>query len=70
MRDYKADFEKLKELKKQVADLALDYNDEMMNLPDSETQEYVFNSMIHLLDASGELSSVLDAFEKLIEITG
>lgn len=69
MRDYKADFEKLKELKRQVRDLALDYNDEMTNLPVSETQDYVFNSMIHLLDASGELSKVLDAFERLIKFT-
>lgn len=69
MRDYKADLEKVKELKKQVRDLALDYNDEMMNFPVSETQEYVFNSMVRLLDASGELSKVLDAFERLIEIT-
>lgn len=69
MRDYKADLEKLKELKKQVRDLALDYEEEMVNLPFSETQDYVFNAMIHLLDASGELSRVLDAFEKLVEIT-
>lgn len=69
MRDYKADLEKVKELKKQVRDLALDYEEEMVNLPFSETQDYVFNSMIRLLDASGELSRVLDAFEKLIEIT-
>ena len=69
MRDYKADLEKLKELKKQVRDLALDYEEEMENLPFSETQDYVFNSMIRLLDASGELSRVLDAFEELIKIT-
>ena len=69
MRDYKADLEKLKELKKQVRDLALDYEEEMVNLPFSETQDYVFNSMIRLLDASGELSRVLDAFEELIKIT-
>ena len=69
MRDYKADLEKVKELKKQVRDLALDYEEEMVNLPFSETKDYVFNSMIHLLDASGELSRVLDAFEELIKIT-
>lgn len=69
MRDYKADLEKVKELKKQVRDLALDYEEEMTNLPFSETQDYVFNSMIRLLDASGELSRVLDAFEELIKIT-
>lgn len=67
MRDYKADLEKVKELKKQVRDLALEYEEEM-TLSFSETQDYVFNAMIHLLDASGELSKVLDAFERLIEI--
>ena len=69
MRDYKADLEKLKELKRKVRDLALDYVEEMVNLPVSETQNYVYNAMIRLIDASGELSRVLDAFEKLIEIT-
>lgn len=69
MRNYKADLKNVKELKKQVRDLALDYEEEMVNLPFSETKDYVFNSMIHLLDASGELSRVLDAFEELIKIT-
>lgn len=69
MRDYKVDLEKVKELKKQVRDLALDYEEEMTNLPFSETQDYVCNAMIRLVDASGELSRVLDAFERLIEIT-
>lgn len=69
MRDYKADLEKLKELKRQVRDLALDYEEEMTNLSFSETQEYVYNVTIRLLDASSKLSRVLDAFEKLIEIT-
>ena len=69
MRDYKADLEKLKELKKQVRDLALDYDEELKNSPFSETQEYVYNATMRLLDASGKLSRVLDAFEKLIEIT-
>lgn len=69
MRDYKADLEKLKELKKQVRDLALDYEEVMTFLPVSKTQDYVYNAMIHLLDASGELSRVLDAFEELIKIT-
>lgn len=69
MRDYKADLEKVKELKRQVRDLALDYDEELTNSPFSETQEYVYNATIRLLDASSKLSRVLDAFEKLIEIT-
>ena len=69
MRNYKADLEKVKKLKKQVRDLALGYEEEMTNLSFSETQDYVFNTMIRLVDASGELSRVLDAFERLIEIT-
>ena len=70
MRNYKADLKNVKELKKQVRDLALDYEEEMVNLPFSETQDYVFNAMIRLIDASGELSKVLDAFEELIKTIG